>query len=150
MVCKGHGKRFFYANICWLTITLARGKHLRKKMLLRQNKEPSASQGFGQRDVLQLCSVESATSRLFFSQGRKVNLQIDRTAENVVIPMLFQTEKAETNANGLQSKEDHMIVYSLFLPDCHNCLPQVQNTYNDTANTMFLPPCNHLVIKLKK
>lgn len=89
-----------YANIRrWLMITLARGKRLTKKKKKSnpdKTEEPSASQTFGQRDLLRLCKVESATWRLFFSQGRKVNLKIDRTAENVITPTLSRPKGRTT------------------------------------------------------
>lgn len=89
-----------YANIRRrLTITLARGKRLTKKKKNSnpdETEEPSASQTFGQQDLLRLCRVESATRRLFFSQGRKVNSKIDRTAENVITPPLSRPKGRTT------------------------------------------------------
>lgn len=65
--CEGHGRRF----ICKYLLAndyLSQGETLKKKKSYPDKiKEPSASQGFGQRDLLQLCPVESATWRLFYS-----------------------------------------------------------------------------------
>lgn len=85
-----------YANIRRrLTITLA-GGNTEKKSSSDKTEEPSASQTFGQRDLLLLCTVESASWRLFLSQGRKVNLRIDRRAENAITQTLSRPKGRTT------------------------------------------------------
>lgn len=136
-------------------------------MLLRQNKRAKCKSGF--RSARFFTAVYSGISNLEVLFGPRQESELKNWSHSWECNQsnAFQTKKAE--AHGFM-KNIHMykaakckwkwpskneivprIVQQLFHPDCHNCLPQTQSTYNDTVNAVSLfSLCSHLAIRVKK
>lgn len=172
-----------YANIRrWLTITLARGKCLRKKKKYTVTETKQKSQARVRLLVSEIFYCFGGWNQqlgcYFSAKAGKLNLKIDRTAENVITPTLSRPQRrnntvlyveeihmckaANANANESDLQENrgshrtHCSAPSLELlqPGCHNCSSQTQSTCSEPVTAVqpffFFLPYSHLAIRADK